>query len=130
MRLLIVAALVAFAVPASGETKLGAGVRIEHATAIPTLAAAPQDYVGKTIRVDGVATAVCTAMGCWMAVRAESDPKGPVLRLKVEDGAIVFPLSAVTIGVLFVAFAFVLAPIASPAIWSGESIGRTLLRLA
>ena len=86
MRVLFVAILVAFAVPASGETKLGAGVTIERATAIPTLVAAPQDYVGKTIRVDGVATAVCTAMGCWLAVRAESDPNGPVVRLKVEDG--------------------------------------------
>ena len=49
---------------------------------------------------------------------------GPVLFF------IVFPLSAVTIGVLFVAFAFVLAPIASPAIWSGESIGTALARVA
>ena len=38
---------------------------------------------------------------------------GPVLFF------VVFPISAVTIGVLFVAFAFVLAPIASAAIWSG-----------
>jgi hypothetical protein len=49
---------------------------------------------------------------------------GPVLFF------VVFPLSAVTIGVLFVAFAFVLAPIASPAIWSGESIGTALARVA
>ena len=49
---------------------------------------------------------------------------GPVLFF------IVFPLSAVTIGVLFVAFAFVLAPIASAAIWSGESIGTALARVA
>lgn len=49
---------------------------------------------------------------------------GPVLFF------VVFPLSAVTIGVLFVAFAFVLAPIAAPAIWSGESIGTALARVA
>ena len=48
---------------------------------------------------------------------------GPVLFF------VVFPLSAVTIGVLFVAFAFVLAPIASAAIWSGESIGTALARV-
>ena len=64
------------------------------ATAIPALVAAPKDYVGKTIRVDGIATAVCTAMGCWMAVAPEGDPNAPVVRLKVEDGAIVFPVSA------------------------------------
>ena len=49
---------------------------------------------------------------------------GPVLFF------VIFPLSAITIGVLFVAFAFVLAPIASPAIWSGESIGASLARVA
>lgn len=49
---------------------------------------------------------------------------GPVLFF------VVFPLSAVLLGVLFVAFAFVLAPIAGPAIWSGESVGATLARVA
>jgi hypothetical protein len=95
MKCVLVAALVAFAIPAAaGETKVGAGVTLKDATAIPALVAAPKDYVGKTIRVDGVATAVCTAMGCWMAVAPAGDPKGPVVRLKVEDGAIVFPVSA------------------------------------
>ncbi len=56
--------------------------------------ATPADYVGKTIRIDGVATAVCSAMGCWMAVAPESDPKGTTVRLKVEDGVIVFPMTA------------------------------------
>lgn len=48
---------------------------------------------------------------------------GPVLYF------VVFPLSAVLLGVLFVSFAFVLAPIAMPAIWSGETIGATLARV-
>lgn len=48
---------------------------------------------------------------------------GPVLFF------VVFPLSAVLLGVLFVSLAFVLAPIAGPAIWSGESIGATLARV-
>ena len=48
---------------------------------------------------------------------------GPVLYF------VVFPVSAVLLGVLFVSFAFVLAPVASPAIWSGESIGATLARV-
>ncbi len=50
-------------------TKLGAGVTLEEADADPIARrASPQDFVGKTIRVDGVATAVCADMGCWMAV--------------------------------------------------------------
>lgn len=95
MRSVVAAALLALAVPAlADDTKLGAGVTLKESTAIPVLVAKPNDYAGKTIRIDGVATAVCTELGCWMAVASESDPKGPVVRLKVEDGAIVFPMSA------------------------------------
>ena len=96
MTSLFLATVVALAVSPMGaeETRLGAGVSLKEATPVAALAAAPTEYVGKTIRVDGVATAVCTAMGCWMAVASESDPRGAVVRLKVEDGAIVFPISA------------------------------------
>jgi hypothetical protein len=76
------------------ETKLGDGVTVKEATPIAALIARPKDFVGKTIRVDGVATGVCTAMGCWMAVAPSDDPKGATVRLKVEDGVIVFPISA------------------------------------
>jgi hypothetical protein len=93
----VLAAVMALAVSAApvDDTKLGAGVTLDEATPIAAIVKAPADYVGKTVRVDGVATAVCEMMGCWMAV-AESDAKdAPVVRLKVEhDGAIVFPMSA------------------------------------
>ena len=95
MRSVIVAALVAIAVPAgAGETRLGAGVALKETTPIAALLEKPADYVGKTVRIDGVATAVCTEMGCWMAVAPEGKGSGRTVRLKVEDGAIVFPVSA------------------------------------
>ena len=78
----------------SGETKLGTGVSLKETTAIKALVVEPARYVGKTVRVDGVATAVCTHMGCWMAVAAEGDEKGATVRLKVDDGVIVFPVTA------------------------------------
>jgi hypothetical protein len=93
MRIALAIAL-AMAASTIGETKLGAGVTLVQATPITAVIAKPADYVGKTIRIDGVATAVCTAMGCWMAVAPEADPSGQTVRLKVEDGAIVFPVSA------------------------------------
>jgi hypothetical protein len=93
--IVLTAALLAVALPASAEeTKLGAGVTLKEATPIAAIVAKPADYVGKTVRIDGVATGVCSEMGCWMAVASVDDPKGPVLRLKVEDGAIVFPVTA------------------------------------
>jgi hypothetical protein len=80
--------------PSVEETKLGAGVTLTEATPIKAVLARPKDFVGKTIRVDGVATAVCSHMGCWMAVAPEGDDKAGTVRLKVADGVIVFPVSA------------------------------------
>lgn len=95
MRALIAAALIACAALVSAEEKkLGDGVTLKDATPIASITAKPADFVGKTIRIDGVATAVCTHMGCWMAVAPEGKPDAPTVRLKVEDGVIVFPVSA------------------------------------
>ena len=94
MKAMFLAAVVcaAVAVP-SEDTTLGAGVTMKEGTPIAALTARPQEFVGKTIRIDGIATAVCEAMGCWMAVKA-GDGGGATVRLKVEDGVIVFPVSA------------------------------------
>ena len=95
----LLAAVLALALPAAvvgqDDKKIGAGVTLTEATPIDALIKTPQDYVGKKVRIDGVATAVCASMGCWMAV-ADSDKKdAPTVRLKVEhEGAIVFPMSA------------------------------------
>lgn len=95
MKALVVAAVIAAVVGVSaGETKLGAGVTLKESTSIVALAKTPQDFVGKTVRVDGIATAVCAEMGCWMAVAPEGDTSGVTVRLKVDDGVIVFPVSA------------------------------------
>lgn len=95
MKALLGAAVVAFSVVVvAEETKLGAGVSLKDSTPIKALIEKPADYTGKTVRIDGVATAVCEEMGCWMAVAPADDPKGPTVRLKVEDGVIKFPVSA------------------------------------
>jgi hypothetical protein len=89
------ALLVTAVVPVGvAETKLGTGVSLKETTAIRALTERPRDYLGKTVRVDGTATAVCSHMGCWMAVASHDDPGGPTVRLKVDDGVIVFPMTA------------------------------------
>src|SRR6188474_3223199 len=95
MKMMVIAALALAMGGVVAEEKIGAGVKLNEATPIAAVVKAPKDFVGKTIRVDGVATAVCEEMGCWLAV-SESDKAGaPTVRLKVEhDGAIVFPMSA------------------------------------
>ena len=96
MKALIASAVIALAVTTVGadEKKLGAGVTLKEATPIKAVLDKPADFLGKTIRIDGVATAVCEHMGCWMAIAPEDDPTGTTLRLKVEDGVIVLPVSA------------------------------------
>ena len=91
----VLALCLSAAVGATEETKLGAGLTMKDATPIPLIVTSPKDYVGKTVRIDGLATAVCEAMGCWMAVSDSAEKDAPTIRLKVEhDGAIVFPMSA------------------------------------
>ena len=96
MKALICAAVLATAtvIAHADETKLGAGVTLKDATPISALLAKPADYVGKTIRVDGIATAVCTGNGCWMAIAQDDAKDAPTLRVKVEDGVVVIPVTA------------------------------------
>ena len=96
MKLMVMAAVaIMLGGSVADETKLGTGVTLSSATAIADVVKSPKDFVGKTIRVDGVATAVCEEMGCWLAVSESDKPGAPTVRLKVEhEGAIVFPMSA------------------------------------
>jgi hypothetical protein len=96
MKALLCAGIFALAMVAmtAQDSTLGTGVSLAEATPIKALVEKPADYVDKTVRIDGVATAVCEHMGCWLAVAPEDDPKGTTVRLKVEDGVIVFPVSA------------------------------------
>jgi len=67
----------------------GAGVAATDTVLVSTLMASPDAYVGQTIRVKGVAVAVCAHRGCWLNLA--SDTEGETLRVKVPDGAMVFP---------------------------------------
>jgi hypothetical protein len=96
---LLGAVAVATAVAASAASmdepkKYGAGVAMTEATPIATILAEPKRFEGRTLRVEGTVTAVCAHEGCWMALSADGRPDGPTLRLKVDDGVIVFPVTA------------------------------------
>lgn len=75
--------------------KYGAGVSIDQATPITQLLSRPAEYAGKTVRVEGVVTEVCTMMGCWMALAPDGQPNASPVLIQVEhDGVIVFPVTA------------------------------------
>jgi hypothetical protein len=76
------------------DDKFGAGITLETATPIAALYESPQKFVGQTIRIDGVVTAVCQEMGCWLALGDSADSEQTV-RFKVDHGVgIVFPAKA------------------------------------
>jgi hypothetical protein len=95
-RFLVAVALFAAATAgtASSPDTFGAGVTLKESTPIALLVEKPADFEGKTVRVEGVVTAVCAHMGCWMALAPADAPDGPTVRFKVDDGVIVFPVSA------------------------------------
>jgi hypothetical protein len=84
--------------PVHAADTFGAGVTAAEVTPLSTVIARPADYEGKTIRVDGVVTAVCTHMGCWMALAPDASgapaSAADTMMIKVDDGVIVFPVSA------------------------------------
>lgn len=92
-RVLLVCCLVtlagSLASAAEKGTRYGAGVTQETAIKVADLLAAPERYLGKTVRVDGVVQAVCQNMGCWIQIGDDEQGKG--IQFKVDDGVIVFP---------------------------------------
>ncbi len=91
MKLLWTIALFAPAVFAADQT-LGAPLTVKEAMPLAGLMANPAPYVGKTIQVKGKVTEVCEMAGCWMNL---TDNDGHLLRIKVEDGVIVFPKDSI-----------------------------------
>jgi hypothetical protein len=60
---------------------------------ISELLSNPDDYLGQVVRVEGLVTGVCEKRGCWISVASE-DEEFKEIRVKVDDGVIVFPLEA------------------------------------
>ena len=60
--------------------------------ALADLYAQPDAYAGKRVRVEGLVTGVCAKRGCWINIGAEEGPEE--VTFKVDDGVMVFPMSA------------------------------------
>ncbi len=89
MRAALLALVLSFAAtPALADVTFGEGVHGDDTVLISTMLASPDDYVGKTVRVQGLITDVCQKRGCWVAIA--SDQEFQTLRFKVKDGVIVF----------------------------------------
>ena len=99
LRVPVVAATIALALgaslstPKAGKDKAyGEPLTGSDTTAITELLARPDRYVDHTVRVEGRVTDVCQKRGCWISLVPEGGSEE--LRIKVDDGVIVFPVQA------------------------------------
>jgi Domain of unknown function (DUF4920) len=83
--------LVAVPLSAAGPAVYGAAVTVEKPTPIAALLDAPAEHAGRLVRVEGKVSGVCAMAGCWMELEDEARRR---VRIKVEDGVIVFPADA------------------------------------
>lgn len=70
----------------------GGGVTGAEITEVSDILANPAGFEGKTVRVRGKVAAVCEKMGCWLDI---APTEGSEIQIKVKDGEIVFPTSAI-----------------------------------
>jgi hypothetical protein len=69
----------------------GEAVTVTEPTPIAAILGAPADYAGRVVRVEGKVSGVCAMAGCWMEIADEARRS---IRIKVDDGVIVFPADA------------------------------------
>lgn len=74
------------------EANLGAEITLTEKTNISDILADPESYLDQTVLVEGEILDVCSMMGCWMELKSD-DGEG-MIKVKVKDGEIVFPVEA------------------------------------
>ncbi len=72
--------------------RYGEPITLTEITQVSDILDAPEAWVGKRVLVRGMVVAVCEKRGCWMDIA--SDREFEKIQIKVDDGVIVFPLSA------------------------------------
>jgi len=75
------------------EIKLGSEISLTEKTKISDILAEPEGYLDQTVLVEGEVLDVCPKMGCWMELKSD-DGEG-MIKIKVKDGDMVFPLDAI-----------------------------------
>jgi len=74
------------------EQKFGDGANMKQLVEISEVLASPNEFLDTPITVEGSIVKVCKKRGCWMELA--SNKKFQTLRIKVRDGDMVFPMTA------------------------------------
>lgn len=86
--------LILFVNLASAEDgkKYGKEISLKNKTKISDILSNPEKFEGKKVLVEGTVVGVCESRGCWIELAGEKEFQK--IKVKVEDGEIVFPLEA------------------------------------
>ncbi len=76
----------------ASDSNLGKPITLTDATKVSHILADPDAYIGKTVRIEGPVVDVCAHRGCWIDIG--SDKPFEMITVKVNDGEIVFPMTA------------------------------------
>lgn len=90
-RLAILASLTLSTLVLAADPQTFGTVSDAKAVKLSDLLAKPDDYVGKTVKVEGLVTDVCSKRGCWL--KLGGDKEFQTITFKVDDGVISFPMS-------------------------------------
>ena len=91
-KLVILSFFLITAIGYSQTDKYGKEISLTEETSISKILSNPDEFVGKTVLVEGEILAVCEMAGCWMELK--SDAENQKVKIKVKDGDIVFPVEA------------------------------------
>ncbi len=71
---------------------LGKTLNKSASVEVNQLVTEPARFHGQTVTVHGTVSAVCQKKGCWLQLQTGTSQ--PIFRLEVNDGELVFPVSA------------------------------------
>lgn len=77
---------------AGSVKKLGKELTLKNKTKVSEILKKPESFVGKKVLIEGMVVDVCSKRGCWMEIA--SDKSFQKIKVKVNDGEIVFPMEA------------------------------------
>jgi hypothetical protein len=82
-----------FFVPANAQENIyGTGVELTEKISISEILKNPEEFVGRKVLVEGKIIDVCQHAGCWIDI--EGSTSNEMIKIKVKDGEIVFPVEA------------------------------------
>lgn len=90
--ILTISFLTATSTLALADQSFGSGADKTKLVKISTILTTPEKYVDQQVTVQGAIVKVCKKRGCWMELA--SDKQYKTLRIKVRDGDMVFPMTA------------------------------------